>query len=140
MQGYRLSNDLLSFVDNLKDLESMINMTIQTNPEEAAKMHVQAVDIFFQMMGKQFASDTPPHIFATLDILESGKDSLLVPDIIEFMEVMPLMYEVPMKEIYIHVIYALENISSRYDFLLLVTYYFVINHSLILLSYSLSAT
>jgi hypothetical protein len=124
MQGYQLSNEFTSFLDGLTNLQKMI--VLMTDPVEVAKVTSDSVDIFFNMVHKEaIATKTPPFVVSALSILEKGKQVLKVEDLIEFLEVMALMYhEPPMKEISIHILYSLENISSRHfptiDFYLIV--------------------
>jgi tetratricopeptide (TPR) repeat protein len=116
MQGFRLENDMLSFINNLKDLQNMIELLVEKgNLEEVSKINANSIDLFFQIMNKDSANtETPPIVISSLNIMEKRKDLLQVVDAIDFLEVLPLMYEALRKEIFIHVLFALENISARH--------------------------
>lgn len=117
-QGYKLSSGLDNFLSHLKDLQSMVKVLKEGgNDSEASVMQSQAVDYFLQIMSKESTVETnPPHVITAINILEKGRSFLLVEDLIEFMEIFPFMYEPLMREIYIHVILGLENISARYSY------------------------
>jgi len=114
MQGYQLKEDLISFVNELKELQNVVALLVENeNLEEVKKVTSASIGLFFQIMNKQ-DEETPAIVTSTLNILEKGEDLLNIIDAIEYLEVLPFMYEAVRREISIHVLYTLEKISFRH--------------------------
>lgn len=115
IKGYRLSEDLRSFLSDLKNLQQMVALLPQ---EQSNPLTSSAIENFLIIINKDAQHEaTPGPIQAILRAtVEAGGSTLRIEDAIALLETLPLLYEVadavrPPKELVVVAVQALEAIA-----------------------------
>jgi hypothetical protein len=118
IKGYRLSEDLRTFLSDLKNLQQMVDL-LEKDKADTQSLTSSAIENFLIIIRKDAENEqTSAPVASVLRAVEAGHATLQIVDAVTVLETLPLLYELaespkPAKELVIVAVAALEAISVR---------------------------